>query len=135
MTFCPHCAGRLDITSTSVATRCPQCRLIVAAGRAVDAQRASQLSAGTAAGIRLNTAKRSHVQPVDPERAVCCLVKAAEHLQISLTRLRVVDYERVAEQDPDGFVDFAEVLATFGRWKDARQAACQHAGRSRPPTA
>ncbi len=125
---CPHCllaiGGDAPLPYPPVAMRCPQCRLIIGAGRArgeigVDGDARSR---GSAAGVLANAARRAHSEPRDRDEVMAGLATTAGRLGCAVERLRMLDYQDAADADP-ALPDLSSVLATFGTWKAARGAA------------
>jgi hypothetical protein len=121
--LCPHCSTPLGDVHPAGPTRCGACRLLVAPGRAVPARRTEDASGvGVASGALANVARRAGVPPVDPELVTAALRRAADQLGIRVDGLRLIDYRRTLEQGGAG-PTLAEVMATFGTWTTARDAA------------
>lgn len=125
---CPHCLLRIADGSIwpypLAAERCPHCRLIVGPGRArleagADGDARSR---GSAAGVLANAARRDHGEPGDPHVVLAGLRAVSELRSTPVERLRMLDYQQVAELDP-AVPTLATVLATFGTWKAARLEA------------
>jgi hypothetical protein len=79
-------------------------------------------SRGSAAGVLANAARREHGEPGDREEVLAGLLAVAERGMTPVDRLRMLDYQQVAELD-DKLPTLATVLATFGTWKGARHEA------------
>lgn len=123
--FCPHCDAALPATwARQHPGRCPTCRLVVGAGRATDQQgKGITLSgAGTAAGILSAAARREGAPAGDHPAVAGALREAARTLGSDVGRLRMLDYQHVADSDP-ALPGLGVVLSTFGTWKLARQHA------------
>jgi hypothetical protein len=108
--------------------RCPHCRLVIGTGRARaagDGEHGARAH-GTAAGVVANAARREQGEALDHDRVTTALREVAGQLGCPLDRLRMLDYQNEAEQDVDLPV-LADVIATFGTWKQARRAAAQMA--------
>jgi hypothetical protein len=120
---CPHCHLALEGWDRRVAGRCPNCRLVVGPGRAIDAPPTGApgraVSAAALLGLR---AHREDGKVLDREVVVEGLREAARIAACPLSELRMVDYAQL-EQDGAGVVPLADLLATFGGWKPARSAA------------
>lgn len=128
---CPHCLLPIHPDSASPfppqAIRCEHCRLIIGAGRARQAgeEEGDARSRGSAAGVAANAARRAGAAP-SPERAVAAALRdTAAELNCPVERLRMLDYQRVAEHKP-GHPTLSSVLATHGTWKSARAAAAEY---------
>jgi hypothetical protein len=128
---CPHCLG--DITASfpprqpEPAVRCSQCRLLVAAGRSIDAAEAArQRQSGVAANV-LGSAARREAGQIRPLGDVAqALRDAASEMGCAVERLRMVDYDVILREAPsaEAPMTIADVIATHGSWK----AACKQAG-------
>lgn len=107
------------------AMRCPNCRLIIGAGRAraeaVD-EDGDARSRGSAAGVLANAARRAQSAPADVPAIVWALRACADEVGCPVERLRMLDYQQHAERD-GAKPDLSAVLATFTTWKAARAAA------------
>jgi hypothetical protein len=114
---CPHCASVLPDVVQQQAVRCPACRLVVGAGRAVPADR-TERRAGAAAGVLSNAARRD-ASPVDPAVAIKGIRAVAAKEGGSPARLRLLDYQALAEPEHP---EPASIIATFGSWKAACRA-------------
>lgn len=119
---CPHCDAALpDGWAREHAGRCPTCRLVVGAGRATASPGSgtSISGAGTAAGILSGAARREAAPPGDRDEVAAGLRLAARELGVETRKLRMLDYQALAETEPD-YPTLGVVLATFGTWKQAR---------------
>lgn len=120
---CPHCHLALEGWDRRAAGRCPNCRLVVGPGRAIDAPPAGApgraVSAAALLGLR---AHREDGKVLDREVVVEGLREAARIAECPLSELRMVDYAQL-EQDGAEVIPLADLLATFGGWKPARSAA------------
>ena len=114
---CPHCASVLPDVVERQAIRCPACRLVVGAGRALPADRTVR-RAGAAAGVLSNAARRD-ATPVDPALAITSIRTVAAEEGGSPARLRLLDYQRLAGAE---LPEPASIIATFGSWKAACRA-------------
>ena len=118
--MCPHCnAGLPPGWTPNRAGRCPTCRLIVGAHRAAIADGARDEPSGSAAGLLANAARRADVPRGDPGRVLAALHAAAADSDMSVTRLRMLDYNTFVQRHPAA-PTLAVVLATFTTWKKAR---------------
>ncbi len=119
--LCPHCSSRMGFSTPGPATtaRCPACRLIVAAGRAVDAGQVEAHGRSSAAGAALNAARRHAADPIDPDAVTEAIRACARELGVAPQRLRMLDYQDrcVGSTRPT----LAQIVATSGSWK----AACR----------
>lgn len=122
---CPHCSGALPESVRSTATRCPTCRLVVGAGRGVPDDRPDTVSAGTNAGVKASAARRADLPPINPGTVIAALNRMIDETGSPSLRLRMVDYDALAARHPDDYPSLAQVLATFGSWKQARAAAAR----------
>ena len=124
--YCPHCLNVLADTLPwpPAGVRCPQCRLLVGPGRAVDAEDASkrQTATGAAAGFASNAARRDAAEPVEETRVLDAVREVAARRQVVINQLRMLDYDARAREDP-ALPTLAEVLATCGTWKRTRALA------------
>jgi hypothetical protein len=106
--------------------RCGECRLIVGAGRAVPGERqAARAGVGSASGHVANRARGTGADAVEPERIVAALRRVAADIGVRVDALRMIDYRHAAAARP-GSPTLAEVMATFGSWRRAREAAGGH---------
>jgi hypothetical protein len=105
--------------------RCPHCRLVIGAGRARadgdDGEHGARAH-GSAAGVVANAARREQSEVLDPEHVTVALRAVAGDVGCPLDRLRMLDYQELAEQNPE-LPPLAGVIATFGTWKKARREA------------
>lgn len=123
--FCPHCDATLPAAwAGEHAGRCPTCRLVVGAGRALHERGtgAALSGAGTAAGILAGAARRDGVEPGDADSVARALSAVARDLGVDVGRIRMLDYEQATGRDRD-LPNLGVVLATFGTWKLARRRA------------
>jgi hypothetical protein len=128
---CPHCllvlpnARRLPYPEAPM--RCPHCRLVIGAHRARadgdDGEHGARAH-GSAAGVVANAARREDGEILEPVLVSGALHAVADQVGCPLDRLRMLDYQQEAEQDPD-LPALADVIATFGSWKKARRAAAK----------
>jgi hypothetical protein len=105
--------------------RCPNCRLIIGAGRAraeAVADEGEARSRGSAAGVLANAARRVQAEVGDREEVLDGLRRTAALVGSGVERLRMLDYQQAADRDPT-LLDLSVVLATFTTWKAARAAA------------
>ncbi len=116
--FCPHCNGELEDHDNLRGGRCPSCRLVVGAGRALEVPTGEALSSGFAA----NAARREDAAPVDEEVAYTALRSVAEAVGVNVERMRMVDYDRASREDTS-LPSVAQILSTFDTWKSARSLA------------
>ena len=80
-------------------------------------------SVGSRSGIIRNAATRSKAPAGDPSTIMAALQHVADGLGVRIERLRLADYDTVAQADDD-LPSTGEVLATFpAGWKAAREAA------------
>ncbi len=114
---CPHCASVLPELVERQAVRCPACRLVVGAGRALPADRTVR-RAGAAAGVLSNAARRD-ATPVEEPVAISAIRVVAAEEGGSPARLRLLDYQRLAGEE---LPEPASIIATFGSWKAACRA-------------
>lgn len=125
---CPHCllpiSGADRLPYPAAAMRCPNCRLIVGAGRAraEASEDGDARSRGSAAGVLANAARRAQSAPGDAGAITAALCTIADAAGCSVERLRMLDYQTAAERDPE-LPDLSVVLATHSTWKAARSAA------------
>ncbi len=120
--LCPHCKARLDVHDLVGPTRCGSCRLIVGPGRALPAETGAASHVHAAAGALANFARRAGASPVDPDVVTAALQGTAEELGIRVDRLRMIDYRQALARGGSR-PSLAEVMATFGTWRTARDAA------------
>ncbi|UTI65392.1 hypothetical protein NBH00_04065 [Paraconexibacter antarcticus] len=122
---CPHCllviADEGGDRFPPVLMRCPHCRLTVAPGRARFDVGDHTGSSGSAAGLLVNAARRTDGEVTSPEAIEVAVRHAAETLEVPVGRLRMIDYQRVANGD-DTMPGLASILDTHGSWKRARRA-------------
>ena len=122
---CPHCASTLGAEATVGPVRCGECRLIVGAGRAVpDAQKTGRPGVGSASGHVASHARRTEADAVEPEKILAALRETASSLGVRVDTLRMIDYRRAVHAGRGG-PSLPEVMAAFGGWKAARDAAAQ----------
>lgn len=128
---CPHCHLVLDDWDRRQAGRCSHCRLVIGAGRTLDAPPAGApgraVSAAALLGLR---AHREDGKVLDRDAVVEGLRHAARIAGSPLSELRMVDYAQL-EQDGADVIPLADLLATYGGWKPARSAAMAAARRER----
>jgi hypothetical protein len=107
--------------------RCPHCRLVIGVGRARadgdDGEHGARAH-GSAAGVVANAARREQGDVLDPDVVTFALRTVATTVGCPLDRLRMLDYQVVAEQDST-LPSLAEVIATCGTWKKARREAAE----------
>lgn len=123
---CPHClliiADEGGDRFPPVLMRCPHCRLTVAPGRARFDVADHSGSSGSAAGLLVNAARRTTDGEVaTPEAIETAVRNAAETLGVPVGRLRMIDYQRVANGDST-MPGLASILDVHGSWKRARRA-------------
>lgn len=125
---CPHCLlllTRADGAYPPAPMRCPHCRLVIGVGRAradgEDGEHGARAH-GSAAGVVANAARREDGEVLDRGRVTIALRNVAGNVGCPLDRLRMLDYQEVAQQDPE-LPPLAGVIATFGTWKKARREA------------
>ncbi len=118
MLYCPHCGGEMGTHDDRTGGRCPNCRLVVGAGRARDQPQADVRSGGFIA----NAARREEAEPVPVADAFVALRTLAAELGCAVERLRMTDYDKAIRGGARG-PSVAQVLATFDTWKVARAAA------------
>ncbi len=116
--YCPHCNGELHDHDNLRGGRCPSCRLVVGATRALDEPSGEALSSGFAA----NAARREEAEPIEEEVAFSALRAVAEAVGVNVERMRMVDYDRASREDTS-LPSVAQVLSTFETWKRARSLA------------
>lgn len=123
---CPHCAAALPPSSASTATRCPACRLIVGAGRALTAEQADHRveNVGGRSGTIASAARSSGARSVDADDVHAALQEVACKFGVRVERLRLADYDTACRTHP-ALPSVGEVLATFGGWKRARAGAAR----------
>lgn len=116
--YCPHCNTPLTAHKESRPGRCPDCFLIIGAGRA----RPAPDGEPRPGRFMANTAKRVDAAPVSKEAGWAALREAAAMLCVRVERMRMTDYDMLSR---DGVIDVtvAELLATFPSWKVARAGA------------
>lgn len=122
MSYCPHCSGALDVQVASGPARCPNCRLVVGVNRSTPQPTKGRSGGTSASGLMLNQARREDADPVEVDVVVRAILEIASKSGRSLDRLRMVDYDEAIAAGADG-PSVAEVLATCGTWKDARDGA------------
>lgn len=130
---CPHCLLLLpDAQRTPfppAPMRCPHCRLVIGTGRARadgdDGEHGARAH-GSAAGVVANAARREQGEILDRGFVTLALRDVAGNVGCPLDRLRMLDYQEVAEQNPE-LPPLAGVIATFGTWKKARREAADAA--------
>ncbi len=126
--FCPHCllpiAEGVDEGFPPAPMRCPHCRLSIAATRArLDIGEDGVVPAsGSAAGVLANAARRADAEAVSDDEVVRALRQVAEATGSSVGRLRMIDYQRIADPDPS-LPSVASIVESCGGWKRARQLA------------
>ena len=133
--FCPHCDATLPAAwALDRAGRCPTCRLVVGAGRATSERGAGTAvsAAGTAAGMLAGAARREEAEAGDAAVVAGALRQTAASLGVEPGRLRMLDYQQVADLDPT-LPGLGTVLATFGTWKTARARAAVREPELLPP--
>jgi hypothetical protein len=107
--------------------RCPHCRLLIGAGRALSAPSAEPGAKGTAAGIFSRRAKRDDTHDgAPPERVLEAIREVAGEIGERPERLLMVDYQQRAAADGD-LPPLRDVFAAFGSWKNARRQAAEAA--------
>lgn len=116
--FCPHCNGELQNHDDVRGARCPSCRLVVGASRALAVPSGEALSSGFAA----NAARREEAEPVEEEFAFTALRAVADQVGVNVERMRMVDFDRASREDKE-LPSVAEILSTFDTWKRARSLA------------
>ncbi len=126
--YCPHC--QLRVAEDAVdgwpgrPQRCPHCRLLIGAGRALAAPTGGPGARGTAAGVFARDAKRSgEGRPNATEAEVRGAIRnVAAHLGTQPERLLMVDYQQhvVAQRE---LPSLQAVFAAYGSWKHARREA------------
>ena len=127
---CPHCMLSMGEAVSwpfpRAAMRCPNCRLIVGAGRArADGSgQADARSRGSAAGVLANAARRNEEVTSTPDEILVALRAVAGEIGCVVERLRMLDYQEHHDADTD-LPDLSSVLATFGTWKVARATAAK----------
>jgi hypothetical protein len=120
---CPHCHLPLEEWNRAEAGRCPHCRLVVGADRALDAPPAGLPGRAVSASALLSLrAHRDDGEVRDREVVLNGLREAARLAHRPLSELRMVDYAQL-EQDGIEVIPLADLLKTFGGWKPARSAA------------
>lgn len=103
--------------------RCAACRLIVGAGRAVrGGPEAGSSRAGAASGLEGRRARALGAAPVEHGAVVAALRDVAGHHGVRVAELRMIDYRNALAGGHPG-PTLAEVMATFGSWRTARDAA------------
>ena len=126
--FCPHCllpiAEDVEGPHPPAPMRCPHCRLSIAPGRARSdvGEPGAVPASGSAAGILANAARRENAEPVSSEVVVDALRRVAEEAGSSVGRLRMIDYQRIADPDPE-LPSLASIVESCGGWKRARRLA------------
>lgn len=121
---CPHRVVSLPNSwSEYHAGRCPACRLLIGAGRAVSEDEAG---GGTATGFVANAARRSNSEAGDIAVVLAALRRAAHITGCPVERLRMTDYDRIAAAD-EALPSLGVVLATSATWKTARMSAANDA--------
>jgi hypothetical protein len=136
--YCPHCAGPFGEAGPGPApahpTRCPNCKLLVGAGRGRRTPDRGQ--PGAAAGLIANEARRSDVDgtEIDRARASAALVYVASRLGVSPDRLTLTVYR---EQLPGerSLPSVSQIVQAFGSWKRAQDEAVQLRKLERPAAA
>ncbi len=126
---CPHCLLSIPdargLPYPAAPMPCPHCRLVIGAGRARAEGHSGEHGArahGSAAGVVANAARREQGEALEPEVVTVALRDVAGAVGCPLDRLRMLDYQEEAEQDPD-LPPLSGVIATFGTWKKARREA------------
>ncbi len=123
--FCPHCLGPVEQSEVGEARRCPGCRLLVAAGRSIDADTVASYgrSSGAAANFLGAQARRDRPDiEVDPFVAARDVRRVAEAIGATPDRLRMLDYQ--ATQDANtSLTSLGAIIGVHGSWKAARLAA------------
>jgi hypothetical protein len=138
MAYCPHCLNPLlEVPASGPAPptgmRCPHCRLVVAPGRAVDAETAlARRTTGAASNVVGAAARREGADAIPEDEALSALTAAAQALGVSVRRLRMLDYDDLARTGRVT-VPIGAVLATYGNWKDACRAAGDALGEEEQP--
>lgn len=117
-------SGATSLPYPPAAMRCPNCRLIIGAGRAREeaSEDGDARSRGSAAGVLANAARRAQSEPADLDEIVVALRACAEEMGCPVERLRMLDYQQLSESNPE-MPDLSAVLATFSTWKSARSSA------------
>ena len=82
----------------------------------------SRAGAGSASGHVANRARGTVAAAVEPDRVVAALRQVAEDLGVRVGALRMIDYRHALTAEFEG-PTLAEVMATFGTWRNARRAA------------
>jgi len=127
---CPHCLLRVPggscLPYPPTAMRCPNCRLIIGAGRAraEASDDGDARSRGSAAGVLANAARRAQSEPGGIEEITAALRKSAIEVGCAVERLRMLDYQHQSERDP-AMPGLSAVLATYSTWKAARAVAAE----------
>jgi hypothetical protein len=107
--------------------RCPHCRLVIGAGRAraeSDGEHGARAH-GSAAGVVANAARRDDGEVLDRDVVLDALQEVAGDVGCPLDRLRMLDYQEAARDST--LPRLADVIATFGGWKQARREAVTNA--------
>jgi hypothetical protein len=126
--YCPHCSRPFgeagDEPGPASPTRCPHCRLLIAAGRGRLTPDRGQT--GAAAGLIANDARRADDQDddtaVDRARASAALVYMASRLGVSPDRLTLTVYgEQLSGEQ--SLPSVRQIIQAFGSWKLAQDEA------------
>lgn len=125
--------GATRLPYPPAAMRCPQCRLIIGAGRAraEASDDGDARSRGSAAGVLANAARRAQSEPGSVEEIGAALRECASEFGCPVERLRMLDYQQHSDTDP-AMPGLSAVLATFTTWKSARTAAANRTSTTAP---
>jgi hypothetical protein len=125
--YCPHCHLQMEAGVgegwPAEPCRCPNCRLLVGAGRARSEPSSEPGARGSAAGVFAQQARRSETGHEVPESVICSAIrKVATETGARPERLLMVDYQQTAADDRS-LPPLSDVFSAFGSWKLARRAA------------
>ena len=130
--FCPHCGSTLADWVPERAAVCPHCRLVIGAGRALLRGIEDQRSGvGTAAAAMTMRGQLGEGVARDKDAVIASLRQAAREIGVAVGELRMVHYHARAQLPSAGLIATEDVVATFGGWKGARDAASSAARRER----
>ena len=125
--YCPHCHLQMDEgvgeSWPPEPCRCPNCRLLVGAGRARPEPSDEPGARGSAAGVFAQQARRSESSHDVSESDICSAIrKVATATGARPERLLMVDYQQTAADD-GSLPPLSDVFSAYGSWKLARRAA------------
>lgn len=106
--------------------RCPHCRLLIGAGRALDEPQGDPGARGAAAGVLSREARRDEdadtVAHASEQTVLEAIRSTADALGTRPERLLMVDYQQASDGD-SRLPPLRDVFAHFKSWKHARRVA------------